>query len=76
MRLKSIPRYLQRTFHLKSGIGKKGEYTRVSPLATVEKTTRAEEFRRVHFGYGYSFAQITGQAGLHYETVSRIVRKK
>jgi putative transposase len=37
---------------------------------------RNELMKKAHLEYGYSFAEIGRQVGLHYATVSRIVRKK
>ena len=43
-----------------------------------EKTTKRERnavLKKAHLGHGYSFAEIAGHVGLHYATVSRIVRQ-
>ena len=43
---------------------------------TDEKKKRDEELRKAHFEYGYSFSEIGRHTGLHYATVSKIVRRK
>ena len=48
----------------------------LSAHATGDKKKRDEEFRKAHFEYGYFFSEIGRHTGLHYATISKIVRKK
>ena len=48
----------------------------LSGHGTLEKKERNVLLRKAHREYGYSFAEIGRHVGLHYATVSRIVREK
>jgi hypothetical protein len=48
----------------------------LSPLGSFEKIERDELLKKAHLEHGYSFAQIGRHVGLHYATVSRVVRGK
>ena len=46
------------------------------PHVKITKQERNAVLKKAHLEHGYSFAEIAGHAGLHYATVSRIVRQK
>lgn len=48
----------------------------LSAHGTLEKGTRDELLKKAHLEYGYSFSEIGRYIGLHYATISRIVREK
>ncbi len=47
----------------------------LSPSGTIGKRERNHLLRKAHLEHGYSFTEIAKHSGLHYSTVSRIVKR-